>query len=329
MSLRILCANPPSGAFVYVTNGWGNAFKDMGHQFQKWDGSETMLKQIKPHIYLGCSGHPQCFPDWARKEYNTKIGIHVNPHGEWLRPIHGVNVNESQKTINWTISQKPDFVFGYAFENKIVQYWDKWEQYGFKVYPVPTGGDAIHFKNVGVVDRFNYPIGFLGGIWGYKAHDLNKLLKPLIKHYGLKMKHFGWGWPNTTVLQKEEDVAFLSSILIGPCICEAHTKPYGIDVPERIHKLSLCNTLAISDVFEDIDNYYPNDVMPRASSVEEFISHIDFYLNNITMREDLVKKQRIHSIKNHSYHARIKVFLQATGYIDEAVAVDLAIERLI
>ncbi|MFW5895723.1 MAG: hypothetical protein ACOCT9_03155, partial [archaeon] len=80
-NLNVLCCNPDGGAFYYIVEGWADAFKAMGHKFLKWDGKIETLKKFKPHLYLGCSGWRQEFPHWAKKEFGTKIGIHVNAWG--------------------------------------------------------------------------------------------------------------------------------------------------------------------------------------------------------------------------------------------------------
>ena len=117
--MRVLLCHRPGGAFGYITDAWANAFRDKGHMVQRWDGQEASWRAFAPELYIGCSGHRQPIP----ANRNTKVAIHVNPYG----PVDLGSINESKESIDWTVAQKPDAVFGYGHEEDrlLWSYWTK------------------------------------------------------------------------------------------------------------------------------------------------------------------------------------------------------------
>jgi hypothetical protein len=321
--LNILCSNPKGGAFLYITRGWGNAFKALGHNFLHWDGSEQQLKQFKPHIYLGCSGWRQDIPKWVRDEFGTKIAIHVNAWGSTqLKSLPGeTNVNESETAIKWTIGQQPDFLYCYAIEQDIKHIWNKWEDKVGPVVAMPTAGDAVIHKPVMKDHRFTCQLGFIGGRWKYKALNIDKYLVPAINEHDSKI--YGWGgWKNNSKYQgpiNDDDVNKLfSSAKVCPSIVEPHTSRYGIDIPERMFKIPLAGGFTILDPCEGIERYISSDIFPIAKNPNDYRKLITYYINHDEERERLQKQQNLVTLQNHTYFSRIQGFLRFSGYEAEA-----------
>ena len=331
--MRILCCDPNGGAFHHITKAWGRAFSHLGHQFQKWDGRKQSWLKFRPQLYLGCSGHRQPIPQDLRKRFGTKVGIHVNPYGkEKLDRVHGNDINEPQAAVNWTVSVKPDFAFGYGLQKDEKRFWTFYrEKHGIPWYGVPTAGDMLHYYPESK-DDLKCDVGFVGGRWPYKAHNIDKYLVPILKKFNYKC--FGWGgWDGvakSTVLPDNTNVdrQIFSSAKVCPSVCEPHTTIYGIDWPERIFKIPLCGGFTISDKVINFNDYVPSDVFPMAENPSEFMNLCNHYVKNDEERNELANKQRRYMVDNHTYFDRVKTFMLASGFKNEADEVDGKKEEL-
>lgn len=331
--MNILCCNPPGGAFLHITNSWGNIFNSLGHKFLKWDGDINTADKFKPDLYLGCSGHRQDFPSLLRDKYNTKIGIHVNPWSKKPIPkFRDVDVNETKNSINWTLRQNPDFVFCYADKIKIDEYFNEWiDRHNLPVIPMPCAGDPILFEPVSSEKKYECDIGFVGGYWKYKSFNLDRFITPLTEVYDVKI--WGWGgWKNKSYIGKinDEDIKkVFSSAKICPAISEPHTNDTGIDVPERIFKVPLGGGFVISDFFNGIYNYFPKEIMPVAKNYKELRELIDIYINSMKLRTEMKKAQQLHIIKNHTYYSRIRGIFEFLKRGNDVKMCDVKIEELV
>jgi hypothetical protein len=322
MKLNILCCNPDGGAFLYITKGWEDAFKALGHKFQRWNGTNEQLKNFKPHIYLGCSGWRQNFPKWAKNEYGTKVAIHVNPWGSTIlkREKGEPDINETKNAIKWVEDQNPDFLYCYGIEDDIRHMWDKWESYIAGVIPMPCGGNAIEHKPVPPNPKFFCDVGFIGGFWPYKAINLKKYLVPVLNKTNAKV--YGWGgWRHPKYLGPAQDQnvnKLFSSAKVCPSVVEPHTSRYGIDIPERMFKVPLGGGFTICDPCHGLARHVPLNVFPMAKNAADYIKLINYYIKNDGERIELRKKQRLVILKNHTYFSRIQGFLKFSGYEAEA-----------
>jgi hypothetical protein len=322
-NLNILCCNPKGGAFLYITRGWEAAFKAMGHNFQRWDGSDDHLKKFKPQLYLGCSGWRQDFPQWAKDEFGTKIAVHVNPWGSTiLQPLPGEpNINEKKPIIDWVTKQNPDFLYCYGLEEDISHMWNKWEDNVTIVVPMPNGGDAVAHKPVDPDPDFACQVGFVGGRWAYKAKNIDKYLVPIFKQH--KSRVFGWGgWkgiiPNPGPIDDKNVNKLFSSAKVCPAIVEPHTSRYGIDIPERMFKVPLGGGFVVCDPCKGLTRFVSKDVFPIAKNPAHYKKLIEHYVNNDAERIKLQKQQRLAIIKDHTYFSRIQTFLRFGGFEEEA-----------
>lgn len=331
--LNILCCNPNGGAFLYITRGWENAFKTLGHNFERWDGSDQQLKKFKPNIYLGCSGWPQKFPKWARDTFKTKIGIHVNPWGSVvLKALPGEpDINEKPNTINWVREQKPDFLYCYGLKDDIQKMWNKWEANVAPVVPMPCAGDAVAHYRIAKDPNYYCEIGFVGGYWPYKALNINKYLMPVLNQKNAKI--YGWGgWKHPkykgTINDQNVNKLFATAT-ICPSIVEPHTTRYGIDIPERMFKIPLAGGFTVCDPCAGLERYVSPKIFPIAKNPKDYADLIDYYLKNDDMRIRLKVEQTKAILKDHTYFTRIQGFLKFSGYDGEAKESQKHVEKML
>jgi len=321
------------GAYIYGIRGIYKAFEFAGHKVAYWDGTDEHIKSFKPDVYIGCSGHKQNFPKWAKQEYGTKTAYHVNPYSS--SPLEKKeetwpDINEPRSTIEWVVAQEPNFVFGFACRGAINRHWDKWtNDLGIRVYGEPTAGDHLSFKKVKPDPSMECDVAFVGGYWPYKAINIDKYLEPVRKKHNTII--YGWGgWDGRSrgAIDDNDILKLFSSAKIGPCVSEPHTTVYGIDIPERIFKVPLCGLAAISDPVPTMRDYFPYDIMPMASTPDEYVDLVGYYLKNEDKRLELVSKQHRHVIKNHTYMNRIMTFLAGFGFVEESMKVQEIINKM-
>lgn len=323
--MRVLCCNPPGGAFYHITEAWGDVFRYCGHKFKKWDGKQDTWDKFKPDLYIGCSGHKQPIP----RNRKCKVCIHVNPYSSKpLRKINGVDINEPIQNIKWTINQKPDFVFGYGLQEQ-EKYWELYEKtHNIPWYGIPTAGNLLHYYP-NKSKEYSGDIGYIGGRWDYKANVIDKYLVPVLKKYRKNLQLFGWGgWEkvglrynklsgqNIGEIRTDVDRLIFSSCKICPAISEPHTIEYNIDWPERIFKTTLCGSLTVSNHIKNFDKYMDSKIFPTAQNPNQFMHIINYYIENDPQREELAKKQRKYVLENHTYFERVSTFLRACGRND-------------
>lgn len=319
--MKVLVTRPQGGAFFFfITKGFLNAFNDAGIDARYWDGNVKTFKDFDPDLYIGCSGHRQEAP----KSDKLKIAVHVNPYGVKLEPLFGVDINEPNHAINWTVSQDPDVVFGYGLQEDGSTFWRDWTaKHNIPFVGVPTAGDAtLYYPGP---KRDDYKVAFLGGRWGYKGNNINKWLVPTIHKLGNKINIKGWGgWEGIqqysgVLPENDSGREFLGSALVGPCVCEPHTTKYGIDVPERFFKVALCGSLPILDEVAWFDRYCDNYIMAR--NPEDYYNKIANYACNPDFIEEgkeaalLIRKE---VLQKHTYHHRMRSLCASLGF-DEAV----------
>lgn len=314
--MKVLVVKPSGGAFDYITQAFINAFNDVGIEAKYWKNDQKEFNDFNPDLYIGCSGHRQVIP----KNRKSKVAIHVNPFGDKLEPLFGVDINEPKHAIDWTLSQNPDIVFGYGIQEDGNTFWRNWNKHT-KFVGVPTAGDAtIYYPDA---KDSSYSVAFLGGRWGYKGNNINKWLLPSINKLGDKISIMGWGgWQGVkqykgSLSQSDSGRVFLSSALVGPCVCEPHTTKYGIDIPERFFKVALCGSLPIMDNIVGFNRYCDKFVM--ANNPDDYYNKILNYSSNPDYIEEgkkLAKSIRQEVLSKHTYHHRMKNLCESLGFVD-------------
>lgn len=324
--MKVMVAQPSGGAYYYIANSFINAFKDIGVNAVFWDGNKEKFLEFKPDLYIGCSGHRKEAP----KATWFKIAIHVNPYGDRLDPINGVDINESKDAIDWTLRQNPDVVFGYGLDEDGKTFWKNWP---VKFVGVPTAGDVtLYYPSNEKSD--NYQVAYFGGRWGYKGHNIDKWLLPAIKKLGVNIDIKGWGgWQGVrqysgTVPENDSGCDFLNKALVGPCICEPHTTVYGIDVPERFFKVALCGVLPILDTVSGFDRYC--DMYIMAKDPDEYYNMILNYAKNpdyVNEGKEIAKEIRKEILRKHTYHHRMRNVCISLGFDEIAEKFDEKIKN--
>ena len=326
--LRVLVTNSKSGAFFYICNGLINALNAAGHDAKFWDNNVNSWKNFDPDIYIGCSGWKQNIPP-EHVRGKTKIAIHVNPFCPTIIKSNGPVINEPKANIDWVIQQRPNAVFGYGSQDDMNKYWHLWK---FKLIGMPNAADATKYYRVKKDPKHSVDVGWVGGYWPYKAVNMDQYLLPVVKRF--KTTWYGWSGPKNIWSGKvsdEETVRKLfSSAKICPTIVEPHTTLYGIDIPERIFKVSACGALVISDPVAGLRKYFSNDSLIMANNPTEYLSLCTKWINaSEEERRIQANKLRSEVMSKHTYYNRVQILLKNLGFVEEAKEFDMIIKSLV
>jgi hypothetical protein len=305
------------GAFQYITQGIMNALEFAGHVVQRWDGNVATWKEFEPDLYLGCSGHKQPIPGREIRK-STLVGIHVNPYSKTKVGIvdGGPNLDETPGDIEWTLAQKPNFVFCYCTDSFIPEYYGNWLKHVPKIIQMPGAADTTIFKPTRSMKQYLCDIGWVGGYWGYKAKMLDIYIKPLIHKY--KCNIYGWGgWEKNQKLDDIEVPHLFASAKICPSVSEPHSRIYPIDLPERVFKIPAAGGFTIHSPSPAVPDLF-GDVVPMAKDEHEWIEMINYYLANDDLRVREAARQRRVIISRHTYFDRCANMLRTMGFENEA-----------
>jgi spore maturation protein CgeB len=182
---------------------------------------------------------------------------------------------------------------------------------------MPTAGDKTFFSDL-KQDR-PYDLIYLGGRWPYKALTIDKFLIPVLDNVK-NCKVHGWGeWPakyGVSGIDDKDVNQFLNSGRVGPCMSEAHTQAYGIDIPERAFKLVLSGVLAIHDPVPTIKSIVPSMVVARDS--KDYYDLIMHYIDNPGEASEVASQQLTDVLKANTYHHRCAALFKTLGHITQS-----------
>jgi len=325
--MKIQACSPDGGAFKYILDGLGNSFRAAGHEFRN---VQKVTNDFD--LYLGCSGWRQDIP--RKSDRRGKVGIHVNPYGP--RKVGSVDggpvIDEPKKAIEWTLQQKPDFVYCYCSDTFIPEYYGYYtSRHGIPVVSMSTAADITVYKPQPKNPEFACDIGWVGGYWPYKAHMLDPYLVPLLKLH--KCKIYGWGgWQKfigrNFSIDDNKVASLFSTAKICPSISEPHTRVFPVDVPERVFKVPAAGGFTIHTPSPAVSDLF-GDVIPMAKNPTEWYKLIRHYLANNDEREYMAGRQRSLILRKHTYFDRACGIADVIGRPGLRTALEDAKEKLI
>ena len=309
MTQGVLCCGPDGGAFRYHTRGIGRAFEAIGIPFADWDGQNIeLIRQLQPRIYIACSEAWRWnYPAWARHEYGTKVLIHVNPYGTVkVGSIdRGPIIDAKPRDIKWVAAQRPDGVFCYADRRTVDTYFNSWRsQHSYKIYPFSLAADHCALSGAEYRDELAFDVGWVGGIWPYKAVMMNKYLIPLRQKH--RCGFYGWNDPWRMGPISDQDVKHLyRSAKICPSVSESHTVHHPIDMPQRVYNVACAGGFTIHTPTPCLERLGLSDVIPMAHNEAEWFDMIQYYLDHDEERMERAARQKEAILRNHTYLHRI------------------------
>lgn len=276
-------------AWTYINSGYYNAFKALGYPVALYNGHFNEWNSFKPDIYFGSRE----YSSYRIVDSKVKIIFHVNP---LMSSLTGINENVAMLSLVNNI--KPTLLWANCLPSAL-HHFDKWKQHGHKVAAVSLACDDTLFSYNDQPKQ--YDIGWVGGRWAYKAKNLDIYLNPLQNRY--KCCFSGNGWP-TRVGDNEVNNIFNKS-KVCPAVSEPHTSHSGIDMPERIFKVSVTSACGIQDPVVGAEEFFEGNVLV-AKNTANWFELIDKLIKDDKFRVEQAAKQRKYILAKHTYKNRIE-----------------------
>lgn len=289
-----------NGAWIWIQNGYKNAWQDMGYDVVLFDSLEE-IKKTEEYLLM--------LRDWdikteediehIRNSKNTYIFAQPNvfpmPWGEHPNFICNVT-DEVIKKIN-----NLDNAHLWTFCDVREEYFPKWK----KVNTIPLAFDSVGYQQK-INEKMKYDVCFVGG-WANNGFDEKRKIMINIfsefKSSGLKCGFF-----INKGLSHQAETEILSSSKVCLNIHDAYQRQLGLDTNERTFKSLGLNGLLVSDKINQLDNMFPN--VYTSLNSKEIVSKVVEYIQTYDDMLEMKNNNRLNVLKNHSYTNRVEEMLK-------------------
>jgi hypothetical protein len=305
--------------------GIANVLRYCGHQVYLWytefpDAPAILdiFSQFKPDILYTNSYSLDSATMKAMEKYpETKLILFSSAHGEantlpMEYPLVRVTDQEKEYVEHLRKIDRPNFMFLHHHNNVIDFTLGGWKkEFGVNIAGIKHGGDLFTFFKGQRDKNLICDIGYCGGYWAYKGINIRKFIFPLCdpnRIPPLNVKIFGnqGDWANLPqylgFAQDQTLNNLFASATICPNVHEPHSTDYGIDVVERPFKVISSGGFCISDHVKSlVEDYFPDNEIPTATTGEEYGELVNYYLKNEDEREKLRGRQYKRVLGEHTY----------------------------
>jgi hypothetical protein len=324
--LKVYC-EISNGASTFVRNGWKNVFEYCGHTFKFFQENSNTFDLFNqfgpPDILIGTTyNFNNSLFKLTERNPDMKVILFGSAFGDISKkldlneyPIDYAKPPEVEQILKLKEKTgKPDYIFIHIPDEHLNESLGYWNNYGIKVVGIMNGADTFNYYPLNRENLEKYDVGFVGGYWPYKAKNLGPILERFCneerKRYKIKIFGSGWNVPECLGnLDWGKDNEVFNSANICPNISEPHSYQIG-DYIERLFKVPCAGGFLISDNVKDLQLIYPNNIVPIFKNYNEFLQMIDFYSFHKELRDELLKKQKEHVLKNHTYFHRVSKILK-------------------
>ena len=309
--MKILIHNDGLHAHYYQRIAWANGLQAMGHEVAFWDKRTNnsspfdIFASVETDAFLGQSYNlDDATIKCIKMRPHLKVGLRVgdfkndNPH------ILSIEVKEKQNLLELQESTgQVKFVHIHYTPEGVTETHSEYNQYGLNPVSLMMCADISQYHNPSYDPTLACDIGFVGGLWDYKAQVIKPYLFPLLQGWNYKTRIFGnqpwYGVSQYCGLISDDDVKNLfASAKICPNLSEPHAQQYGFDVNERIFKILCAGGFCISDKVEGYKMF--GDGIVIADSPEDFRSKIHYYMDNDCERLTIAHRGREIVMASHT-----------------------------
>lgn len=330
--MKVLISNDGIHAHYYQRMAWASAFQACGFRVGFWnlDNSSAfdVFDKFEPDIFLGQSYNlNEAIIKCIKERPHLKVGLRAGDWGDQTKDIdhdrfdiltlstREVKMLEELKNE----TGKPDFVHIHYTPEAIRHTHNYFENIGIKPISLMMCADTLQYEKAKFNPELECDIGYVGGIWPYKARVIAPYLFPLLEPIGkYNVKIFGNQFWRVNQYCGEIDDHQVKDLFASAKICpnfsEPHAQEYGYDVNERIFKILYAGGFCISDNVEGYKMF--DDGVVIADSPEDFANKIEYYLQNPADRLGIAVKGQTFVKENHTGFHRVAQILEACGYED-------------
>lgn len=324
-----------NGASLHVRKGWGNVLESVGFNVIYYNIESGIpindlfdsLGDVK--LFLGTTynlNRPLIRQILKRPE--MKIALYCSGHGSLVKELdlakYPIQVITPDEFRNLEYIKKQVGCVHIHIEDELVEGYigGFTKDLGIPAIGIMNAADTFVYCGGVYKEKYAADVSFVGGLWPYKAQNLDKTMVRLCRENwkNLNIKVFGAGWDVPQSLGNlpiGEDAHVFASAKICPNVSEPHSTDTKIaDVVERLFKVPAAGGFVISDnvkLPKDLVN-----VITIYESYDVFVNLIEFYLKNEDYRQSEARRQKQVILENHTYFDRMAKLLNAIGMTNEA-----------
>lgn len=329
--MRILIANDGLHAHYYQRVALGNGLQALGMDVAMWDRSTSnapafdVFHSFEPDLFLGQSYNlDPATIKCIKNRPHLKVGLRVgdfkndNPHILSIGQKEKRNLFELQDATG-----QIKFVHIHYTPEGVEQTHSEYNQYGLKPVSLMMCADVQSYYHSQYDPTLSCDIGFVGGLWDYKAQVIKPYLFPLLNDYEMyKIKIFGnqpwYGVSQYCGLISDEKVKDLfASAKVCPNLSEPHAQQFGFDVNERIFKILCAGGFCVTDNVEGYKMF--GDGVVIADSPQDFRETIQYFSKTSQGRNKALEISR----KGHEFvmsnHTNIHRAEEVLGYFGVSI----------
>jgi hypothetical protein len=312
--VKILIQNDGLHAHYYQRVALGNGLQSLGHDVAMWDTSKSgssafdIFHSYEPDLFLGQSYNlTPAIVKCIKHRPHLKVGLRVgdfkndNPH------ILSIERKEKETLLELQESTgQVKFVHIHYTPEGVEQTHSEYKQYGLNPVSLMMSADIHSYYHSKYDKALRCDIGFVGGLWDYKAQVIKPYLFPLLEDNQFKAKIFGnqpwYGVSQYCGLISDDRVKDLfASAGVCPNLSEPHAQEFGFDVNERIFKILCAGGFCLSDNVEGYKMF--GDGIAIADSPKDFHEKMEYYTRDSSgIVENDIRSRMGHEfvMKNHT-----------------------------
>ena len=166
------------------------------------------------------------------------------------------------------------------------------------------------FENILIPLSKKYNVGIFGPYWTLKDNSLRVITKYLRKFKFDKFNQYLNDLRISIPYERERDYYFSSKICINFHEKENITSHYHKIINQRTFKIAACGGFQICDDIDNIHDYFSNEEIVTAKSIEDWFEKIDYFIENNKERNKIRENSYVKCQENHMYEHRIQQILK-------------------
>lgn len=312
------------GADRWIGDGWCNAFRDLGHEFEYLTVHEDWMERVdawKPDLLMLAN-----LVDIPRTKETLKAirarGVKVLMILDWFMSEENRRILREEEIADCFYGEK---------EPESMRWFE--EATGRKYHLVANAADKLLHFPAKPEKKYAYDIAFLGANLPQKRYFFDEVLRPLSKRYRVGL--FGPRWT-----MKDDFLAAVQAGFkrIGASRASSFVNRWRITLPpqdenklyasakislnfherekdgsqpnyilnQRTFKIPACGGFEICDEVPALRKYFAPDEVVTAKTSADFLTKVDYYMQHEAERKRIQEKGTARALREHTFHNRVE-----------------------
>ena len=279
-----------------------SAFKLLGYEivfFDSWDRSlySNFVKLNKALIETVEKEEPDIV-------FSVQLGYEI-----WLETWDYIRANFDCKLINWCTDDSWKYkehskFLAPHFDLMVTTYEEFLSLYENQNANAILSGWAVPvqwIKEPKKAKDCKYKVSFVGAAHGDRKDKIKYL-----KNRGIEVKCFGYGWENGAIKANEIPKIFNDSII---SLNFANSSGEN-QIKARVFEVTGSGGFLLTENAKNLDKVFNENEIALFDDMEECVKKINFFLQNLDIRDDMVKSSFKRCEKNYTYANRLEKILK-------------------